>query len=393
MISKPPDVQLALQLVAWLIALAWLLRVVAAVRGLPTIPDLLQPEHDLSPCGNPKLTIIVPARNEQRDIAACLYSLLAQDYPHCDIIAINDRSTDATGGIMASLSGERLRVLNITELPSGWLGKTHAMAMAAALSSSDFLLFTDADVLFRRDSLRRALAYAVESGADHLVLAPTTIIRRWDEAALLAFFQIFGLWAARPWRIADPSARDAIGIGAFNLIRRDAYQQIGGFEALQMEIVEDLGLGRRVKQARLRQRIAFGRGLVNIHWAAGVPGLIHVMTKNIFSVFRYNIALLLFGCLWIAAFCIFPFVGIFYLPLAIPSVLVVLCLALYYRLIGRASGLSAWNVLFAPFAGALFIYALLRSMFTTLRQGGVVWRGTFYPLTELRRSVPPLRAR
>ncbi len=384
---------LFLQLVAWFIALAWLVRGIAAVRGLPTIPDLLLSEHDRNPVGDPTLAIIVPARNEQRDIAACLHSLLAQDYPYLQIIGVNDRSTDDTGAIMDSLSGQRLHVLHIGELPSGWLGKTHAMATAAAQVTSEYLLFTDADILFRPDALRRALAYAVATRADHLVVVPTTLIRRWDEAALISFFHIVGLWGVRSWKVADPKARDAVGIGAFNLIRRDAYKQIGGFEALRMEIVEDLGLARRVKRAGLRQRIAFGRGLVNVHWASGVTGLVNVMTKNIFSAFRYSIPLLLIGCAWIALFCVVPFAAVFCWPLTTPSALVIASIFLVYILMSRPTGLSPWNALLTPFAASLFIYALLRSMLTTLRQGGVIWRGTFYSLAELRRSVPPLRAR
>lgn len=382
---------LAVQIIAWLVASAWLLRVGEAVRGLPSIADLLLPEHNKTPAGEPTLTVIVPARNEQGDLAACLRSVLAQDYPHLQILAVNDRSTDATGTIMDSFSDPRLRVTHIVELPAGWLGKTHAMATAAALATSDYLLFTDADILFRPDALRRALAHAVATRADHLVLVPTTLIHRWDEAALISFFHIIGLWGVRPWKVADPKARDAVGIGAFNLLRRQAYEQMGGFESLRMEIVEDLALARRVKRAGLRQRIVFGRGLVNVHWASGVPGLINVLTKNIFSAFRYSIPLLLLGCGWIALFCIAPFAAVCYRPLAIPAALVIASLFLVYRMMSRPTGLSPWNAFFAPFAAALFVFTLLRSMVTTLRQGGVIWRGTFYPLAELRRTVPPLR--
>ena len=276
-----------LQIVAWLVCFCWLYKVAEAAIGLPRIANLLLREHNRSPKGEPSLTVIVPARNEAADIGVCLTSLLGQDYPKLQIVAVDDRSTDQTGAIMDAMAArypERLRVLHVQQLPENWLGKTHAMALAAGEVSTDWLLFTDADVLFRSDSLRRSLAYAVATGADHQVTMPTTIIKRWDEAALLGFFQVFGMWATRPWRVADPKAkRDAIGIGAFNLIRREAYEQVGGFEALRMEVIEDLGLARRIKRAGLAQRIAFGKGLVSLHWASGAMGLVEVMTKNIFS--------------------------------------------------------------------------------------------------------------
>jgi glycosyltransferase involved in cell wall biosynthesis len=387
-------IHLALQLAGWLIALLWLIKSLAAAFGLPRVPNLLDPQHNQSPLGTPSITIIVPARNEAADIAATLHSLLAQDYSNLQIIAVNDRSTDDTGRIIdtiASQHPDRLRALHVTELPDGWLGKTHAMALAARQAPTDYLLFTDADVLFHPTVIRLALANAVASSADHFVLVPTTIIHRWDEAAVLGFFQIFSLWGARPWRIADPkSKRDAVGIGAFNLIRREAYIEIGGFESLRMEIVEDLGLGRRVKRAGLAQRIAFGRGLVSLHWASGINGLVSSMTKNLWAAFRFYIWLALLGCLWLIAFCVAPAAALFFEPTRVPAILTFAAVALAYRLLSRHSGISTWNVLFFPFAALVFVFALLRSMFITLQGGGVVWRGTFYPLAELRKNAAPL---
>jgi GT2 family glycosyltransferase len=391
----PHSVQLALQLIAWTVAVTWLWKAIAAASGLPRVPNLLLAQHNISPAGSPSVTVIVPARDEAADVAATLESLLQQDYPNLHIIAINDRSTDRTGEIITALAAQhpaKLRALHVTELPEGWLGKTHAMALAARQAPTDYLLFTDADVLFRPDAIRRSLAHAVASQADHLVTIPTTTIKRWDEAALLSFFQIFGIWAARPWRVADPKARnDALGIGAFNLLRRSAYLHIGGFESLRMEIVEDIGLARRIKRAGLAQRVAFGRGLVSVHWAPGINGLVNVMTKNIFSAFGFYVPLLLLGCIWLFAFCVAPTAGVFFAPTRLPAILTLAAVAWIYRLMGRISGLSAWNYLFFPFSALTFAFTLLRSMAITLKQGGVRWRGTFYSLAELRKNAAPLR--
>jgi glycosyltransferase involved in cell wall biosynthesis len=382
------------QVIGWLIALAWIARAAGAVRGIPTVPNLIEPKHDLSPSGSPSITVVVPARNEGANVRACLESLLAQDYERLKIIAVDDRSDDDTGAIMDSLACPRLEVLHIKELPAHWLGKTHAMALAAdhaiARQAPDFLLFTDADILFREDALHRALAQAVASKADHMVLAPTIIIRRWDEAALISFFQVLGMMAARPWKVADPKARDAIGFGAFNMIRASAYRQVGGFEALRMEVVEDMGLGRRVKLAGLAQRFVFGRGLVSVHWASGVNGIINVMTKNIFSVFGFRIILLLLAAAGLTLSCVMPFVAVWSAPFTLPAACVIVAMLILYFQFGPHCGLSGWNALFAPFAAALFIYALLRSMTMTLLQGGVIWRGTFYSLAELREHATPI---
>ncbi|HEX3967719.1 MAG TPA: glycosyltransferase [Edaphobacter sp.] len=385
---------LAVKLTAWLIALTWLWKAIAAAIGLPRVPNLLEPQHNLTPANSPSITVIVPARNEAADIAATLHSLLAQDYSNLRIIAINDRSTDATGPIIDSIAArhpDKLHALHITELPSGWLGKTHAMALAARQAPTDYLLFTDADVLFHPTAIRLALAHAAATHADHLVTVPTTLIHRWDEAAILGFFQLFSLWAARPWRIANPRAKyDAIGIGAFNLLRREAYLQIGGFESLRMEIIEDIGLGRRIKRVGLAQRIAFGRGLVSLHWASGVNGLVSVMTKNLWAAFRFYLSLALLGSLWLLVFCVAPAVGLFYAPTRIPAILTLAAVVYAYRLLSRHSGISTWSALLFPFSALVFVFTLLRSILITLKQGGVTWRGTFYPLAELRKNAAPL---
>jgi GT2 family glycosyltransferase len=385
---------LATVLLAWLVALAWLWKVTDAALGLPRIPNLLLPEHNIAPAGSPSITVIVPARNEAADLAATLHSLLTQDYPNLQIIAVDDRSTDQTGDLIDTIATEhpdKLRALHVTEIPPGWLGKTHAMALAARQAPTDYLLFTDADVLFRADAIRRALGHAVATSAGHLVTMPTTLIHRWDESAILGFFQIFALWGTRPWRVADPnSKRDALGIGAFNLLSRSAYLEIGGFESLRMEIIEDLALARRIKHAGLVQRVAFGRGLVSLHWASGIKGLVGVMTKNLFSAFRFSIWLALLGCLWLLVFCVAPAAGLFFAPTRIPATLTIAAVVWAYWLMSRHSGISTGNALFFPFGALVFIFSLLRSMLLTLKRGGVIWRGTFYPLTVLRKNAAPL---
>jgi len=384
---------------AWVVAILWLSRSIAAAYGFPKVPDLLDADFDGAPVTGPSLAVVVPALNEEATVGECLESLLAQEYRTLRIVAVNDRSTDGTGAVMDSLAAkhpERLRVVHITHLPPGWLGKTHAMAMAAALTpEAEYLLFTDADVLFRKDALRRTMQFAVASEADHMVTLPTMTLKRWDEAALIGFFEVCSLWAARPWKVPDPKAkRDAVGVGAFNLLRRSAYEKVGGYEALRMEIVEDLGIARRVRRARLKQRVAFGRDLVSVHWAAGAMGVVGVLTKNMFSAFGFRMILLLAACGWLASFCVLPAAGIavsyWLLGLLLPGLLTLVAMTTVYLAMGKYSGISAWNVLLAPFAALLLMYALLRSMATTLRQGGVVWRGTFYPLKELRQHVPPL---
>ena len=392
------NVMLPAVVLAWVIAALWVWKAVEAFLGLPRVPNLLLPEFDVWPAGEPRVTVVVPARDEAEDIAACLTSLLAQDYGNLYVIAIDDRSSDGTGAIMDQLAGRepgRLSVVHVAELPGGWLGKTHAMAMGArqaiALNRAEYLLFTDADVIFERQAVRRALAEAVATEADHFVLVPTLILRTAGEAALVGLLQVMGLWSARPWRIADAKAtRDAMGIGAFNMLRTSAYLELGGFEALRMQIVEDVTLARRVKKLGMRQQMAFGLGMLTLHWADGAMGVVNGLTKNLFAVFGFRPVALLGASAAMTLFWLGPFVGLGYPATRLPAVLTLAAIAALYRLIRCMSRVPVWTALLFPFSVVLILYSLLRSMVVVLNEGGVTWRGTFYPLAELRRSAERL---
>jgi glycosyltransferase involved in cell wall biosynthesis len=373
----------------WLIAAGWLWRVLVWRRMLQLVPDLVQTQYGGS---LPGLSVIVPARNEARNIAATLRSLLAAEGVALQIIAVDDRSTDQTGDIMELVAAEatdnkRLQVLHIAELPQGWLGKTHAMARAAEQATGEWLLFTDGDVLFHPDALRRALAYAVYSQADHMVLLPTVLLQSTGERMMVSFLQVIAVWALRPWGVADPLARrDSIGVGAFNMIRREVYDALGGWQALRMEVLEDVTLGRRVKAGGFAQRAALGLDLVRVRWAEGAFGVVDNLAKNVFALFRFRPEILIgaaFGGLGL--FTLFPLLACvagraFYWPTGV--FLVALFLA--YQRAGKYHHFSALQMVTFPFASVLLLYAMLRSMVLALWRGGITWRGTFYSLKELR---------
>ena len=380
------------QVLDWLVALSWLTRVLVWRRMLRRVPDLTRTVETYPAL--PVLSVIVPARNEAAGIAATLRSLLTAQGVDLQILAVNDRSSDQTGTIMESLAreggapGKTLQVLHVTELPPGWLGKTHAMSLAAQHATAEWLLFTDGDVLFHPDALRRALEYATSSGADHMVLLPTILLRSWGERMLIAFLQVLSIWALRPWRVPDPGARrDAIGVGAFNLIRREAYDALGGWEALRMEVLEDLALGRRVKARGFAQRVALGFDLVGVRWARGAFGVVENLTKNLFALFHFRPELLLGFVCGLAMFTLFPLAACLAgRALWWPTGIMLIALFLAYQQTGRYQHFSAAQMPLYPAAAVLLVYALLRSMCLALWRGGVTWRGTFYSLQELRQQ-------
>jgi glycosyltransferase involved in cell wall biosynthesis len=389
----------ALTAVTSLLAAGWLWQAVTALRGMPTLPDLNNPKAawpELPPSTQPHATVVVPACNEEDSIEATLRSLLASRGASLQIIAVNDRSTDRTGAIMnavaataeAAASPHTLEILHITHLPPGWLGKVNALAAGASRSTAPWLLFTDGDVLFDPSAIALALRYAHAEHTDHLALAFTLELKSFAEAAVFAAFQAIAAWNIRLWKVADPQTRDVFGAGGFNLIRRQVLDQLGGLESLRMEVVEDLRLGWKVKRAGYAQRFVLGANLVRIRWIEGVFGIVGLMEKNGFAGMRYNSALALAAFVGFAVQIVLPLAAIASGGWAAAAgAATYIAIALTYAANRRITQASPWTaLLFAP-ATAVLLYALARSTFLTLRRKGVIWRGTLYPLAELRRHA------
>lgn len=383
-----------------LIACAWMGRSAQWLRGLTLVPDLHDVRYASSEStSKERLTVIVPARNEGNAVEACLRSLLVTVDVRLEILAVDDRSTDATGRIMDEVAAEAapglhtLRVLHVTELPDGWMGKTHAMGLAAAEATGDWLLFTDGDMLFAPDALASAMRFAEMEHADHVVLYPTMIFKSFGERMMLAFLHAMSIWGPRPWKIGDPNAkRDFIGVGAFNLIRRTTYDAVGGWAAQRLEVLEDLRMGFTVKRAGYRQRAVFGRDLARIRWAEGAMGVVNNMTKNLFAVFRFRLLLACVATGSIFLLCLLPFIGLALGRAAVvPFALTMLALIALYSRYHRFGLPRLAYVLTFPAGAVLFLFALAQSISRTILEQGVTWRGTFYPLAELRKHAGPLR--
>ena len=374
-----------------LLALVWLDRLRDASAGLRSIPQIAGPEWDGRPEPAPPVSIIVAARNEEAHVEAAVGSLLALDYPRYEVIAVNDRSTDRTGEILDGLARQnpvRLRVLHVSELPPGWLGKPHAMGVAALQATGDWLLFTDADVTFRPDALRRAILNAEERHADHLVLFPTALMHSLSERMIFAFFPTLAVFGHRPWKVADPKTRDYVGMGAFNMIRRSAYEALNVRLALRMDVLDDMKMGKLVKEGGYAQRVAAGYGLITLRWGHGVLGVLNNLNKNLFALMLYHWPRTLGAAFLLLLINVGPFAGLAFAPgwARLGYAVAVGALALIYREMSRYQRISIFYVVLHPISALLVTGTLLRSMLLTLGQGGVVWRGTKYPIEELRKG-------
>ncbi len=385
--------RLAAEICGWGLAAIWGVRTRALSLRLGSLPDLSGVSWDLCPARAPELLVVVPAKDEAETIGPAMETLLAQDYGPLRIVAVDDRSTDATGSLLDAMAGkapDRLEVVHVTEAAEGWIGKTFALAVGAERRQSEYILFTDADVWFSPSILRRAVAYAEIARADHLVVTPTPVTKTWGERTVLGFLQLLALWMAPPWRVANPRARwSAVGAGAFNLVRREALEEIGGWDPQRLAVVEDVTLGRRMRAAGLRQSVAFAPGLVLAHGAPGARGLIRGMTKNFFALANFRALLLLGAMFGMAGLFLLPLLGLGWGPTLLPGIFVLGCIAVWYREVGELSGIPARYGWLYPLGAAALLWAMLRSMLVTIWRRGVLWRGTFYPLRELRAQNSP----
>ena len=337
----------------------------------------------------PKLSVVIPARNEERKLEGALRTVLGQDYPNLEAILVNDRSTDGTGHTMERLTAGRgdASVIQVEELPEGWLGKNNAIHVGTERASGDWLLFTDGDIHFHPAAFRRAVAYAEERSLDHLTLVPDLKLSGYWLRGVVAFFYTAFLVHRGYYKANIPSSEMGVGIGAFNLIRREAYDEAGGYKALAQRPDDDLALGGRVKKLGLRQELALGHGLLEVEWYASLGEFFCGVEKNSFAALGYSVPKVVFYAAEIPALTAWPFAAAFLASGATAALYAgsvaaqVATFAVCNRFLRGRVFLLALGY---PACALLFSYALLRSALLALARGGIYWRGTFYPLSLLK---------
>jgi len=351
------------------------------VRALRYAPTGLPPEP-------PRVSVVVAARNEARNIREALQSLLRLDYPDLELIVVDDRSDDGTSFILDDMAecDPRLRVIHVGELPPGWLGKNHALWLGSRRATGELLLFTDADIVMEPTVLRRAVNFLIDNRLDHLAATPAMrmpgLFLAMFGASFILFFSLF----TRPWKAKDPSSRCHIGIGAFNLVRSEAYHSVGGHQTIRLRPDDDLKLGKIIKQAGFRQDVTYASDYITVEWYASLGEVIRGLEKNAFSGADYSIGTVLSGAAFHLMASVWPYVAVFVThgPARLVYCLIVVLITLLFMDCASYHGACLWHAAGFPLTAALFIYILLRTMILNLVQGGIYWRGTFYSLKELR---------
>jgi Glycosyl transferase family 2 len=367
--------------------LLWLVLAWVMVRGNRRMKRLASLDAPAPPKW-PRVSVIFAARNEGRTIGTAVPTMLTLDYPDLEVIAVNDRSEDDTGATLDRLAGAdpRLRVLHVRELPAGWIGKNHALHRGAEVATGEWILFTDADIHFAPDALRRAVAYAEAQRLDLLAAVPELNEHgHWLGICVNAFSFLFTM-GLRPWRIPDPRTRAHGSVGAFGMVRTAKYRALGGHEPLRLRPDDDIKLGKLFKTHGARCELVLGAGALSVAWYDSVAGMIRGLTKNAYAGVDYQpwapplgaaVQVLLF--LW-PVIALFTTTGLTWW-LNAGTVALVLGLGCDQA---RFTGGRWWHGLFLPFGVVVFAGIMLRSMAVTHWQRGIIWRGTHYPLAELK---------
>ncbi|PYU43887.1 MAG: glycosyl transferase [Acidobacteria bacterium] len=373
-----------------LIASFWLTHGIRVAYGAVRLPWI----KDFAPASDadcPRISILLAARDEEEKLPAALATLMEIDYPDLEVIAVDDRSQDSTGRILERFAAAhpRLRVVHITQLPAGWLGKPHALQKAYAASTGDWLLFTDADVRFKHDALRRAIALVKARNLEHLTLMGDVEMVGFWETVLITFFGMAFHIATDPYRVANPHSRAYVGVGAFQLLKRAAYEASGTHRRLAMEVVDDMKLGKIVKQSGFRSSAGVAQDFVVVRWHAGLGNLVRGVTKNFFAGVGYSVPLVAIAVVALLLMNVAPIFGVFFgqgwtRVFAVAAFVIALC---FHTGVDIGMRVSPFYAFTHPLGALLFSYMLLRSTVVTLKQGGIIWRDTFYPLEDLKRGV------
>lgn len=375
--------------------LLWLFLAFEGWRGQRSVPVLRElPEQPMARGDGsatlPRVCLIAAARNEAPGLAAAIQSWLALEYPALEMVLINDRSTDQTGAIIERLAHDNPRVtsLHVTHLPSGWLGKTYALALGAAHTTSEWLLFTDADVQFQPKALQKAIDYAMPAGCDHVAGLPQVTGGSWWLKSVEGLFMlIFILWV-RPHQVANPHHPAGVGVGAFNLVRSAAYRAIGGHQRIALRPDDDIKLGQLLKRQGFRQRLLDGTGLLAVTWYPSLREMARGLEKNIYAGCDYRLGRFVLVLLSLLALFLGPWAGVV-LAHGVARGLFggAAAIGLLMSLYTASRGVGRWHVgLGTPVSVLIFAALSIRSVYLTLRRGGIMWRDSFYPLAELRRN-------
>jgi chlorobactene glucosyltransferase len=352
---------------------------------------------------NPSLvSIILPVRNQAQTVSECVNSLVGLDYPEKEIIVVDGNSSDGTQDILKSFDG-KIRLLEEEPLPQGWVGKNWACSLGFRQAKGDLLLFTDGDSVHSRDSLGKTVSFLQETKADLVTLAPAAILRTfWEKLLQPPIFWLIMMFVGGKWVNDDKKPRWALGNGQYMLFRREAYDKVGGHQAVRDRISEDYSLGRLIKANGLKLRMVTASDSLGVRMYSSFPEIWRGWRKNFYSVsgnhplFRASYRLLLLFTFLVVPFVVLAY-GIYTAPATLFNVYLLtgafMAFFLWLGLIilDRSIRVSPLYALLLPFAVLVYIGIGIDSTLRGVLGMGFSWKGRVYgkPITgQLEATVP-----
>lgn len=338
----------------------------------------------------PKVSIVIPARNEGDRVEDCLKGLENQTYPNLEVILVNDRSDDNTGDVMQEYAKSNLswQYIEIKILPEGWIGKNHALHVGGEKASGEYIVFSDGDVVYSPHVVEKAVSSVKAHDLDLLGLSAKMKTNDVILSAMQALFTV-GMISLLKLHKLGKSPKRYIGVGVFNLVKASLYRKIGGHESIRLEMIDDLMLGKIMVQAGGKPGFMDGRDLVSVEWYPTWKSMIKGLEKNAFASVRFSISRMILFLIVTYGVYLFPYFGIFLFPsptnYLFGASLVIAHLVMAE--IGKRTGNPRWVTFLLPIAAILIGFAFIRSCILTMIRGQVTWRETSYPLKLLRETT------
>jgi glycosyltransferase involved in cell wall biosynthesis len=338
----------------------------------------------------PKVSIVVPARNEGANVEPCLQALQKQTYSNLEVILVNDRSTDQTGSVMKQYADQssNWHYIEIQKLPENWIGKNHALHQGGLKASGDYIVFTDGDIIYSPATIERTMQSVLSHNLDHLVLSATL---KGKGPLLIAMQALFALGMVSMLKLhkLGTSPKYYIGAGVYNLVKTSIYRKIGGHESIRLEVIDDLMLGKIMVQAGAKPGFMDGRDLISVQWYPSAKEMVLGLEKNGFASVRYSLPRLLTFMTVMYGIYLFPYVGVFIAPYPI-NILFGISIFFAHATMAetsRRTGHGMWVTILLPMAALYIGFAFLRSAILTLKRGRVTWRETSYSLQLLKENT------
>jgi chlorobactene glucosyltransferase len=303
---------LFLSLLAVVLLFAYLISLLMLMESYRDIPKLDgQPDIPL-PKDLPLVSVILPVRNEEKNIPVCLGALVRQDYPRLEVIIIDDHSTDRTSEIVRSFqqTHDQIKLISGKPLPDGWAGKVYALSQGAAVARGDYLIFVDADTELAPDGVRKTMACALQRSADLLTIIPKLECRSfWEKVIQPIMAQLILVWFPAK-AINDPNSPVAAANGPFLLFKRESYEKIGGHAALKGIVVEDMALAAKIKEHKMRISYVLAKDAMRLRMYSGFKQLWNGWSRNFYVGLNRNAGLAVAAVFGISLFFILPWLMI-----------------------------------------------------------------------------------